>query len=78
MPLLNFCSVTGNKKTIQTALSFLSGEKEEDYEWAMTQFKGILERNSIPPPLSTVTDRELALMNALETVFLKGVYILCT
>jgi hypothetical protein len=30
--LLNFCGVTGNKKTIQTTLSFLSGEKEEDYE----------------------------------------------
>jgi hypothetical protein len=32
IPLLNFCSVTRNKKTIQIALCFLSGEKEEDYE----------------------------------------------
>jgi hypothetical protein len=78
MPLLNFCGVTGNKKTIQTALCFLSGEKEEDYKWAITQFKEILKRNSIPLPLCIVTDRELALMNALETVFPKVVYILCT
>ena len=31
MPLLNFCAVTGNRKTIQVALYFLSGEKEVDY-----------------------------------------------
>jgi hypothetical protein len=35
MPLLNIGSVTPNKCTIQTALVFLSGEKEEDYHWAM-------------------------------------------
>ena len=69
MPLLNFCGVTGNKKTIQTALCFLSGEKEEDYEWAMIQFKEILERNSIPPPLSAVTDRELAYKSGLSCKF---------
>jgi hypothetical protein len=32
IPLLNFCSVTRNKKTIQTVLCFLSREKEEDCE----------------------------------------------
>jgi hypothetical protein len=48
MPLLNFCGATGNKKTIQTALCFLSGEKEADYEWAMTQFKELLKRHNIP------------------------------
>jgi len=76
MPLLNFCGVTGNKKTIQTTLCFLSGEKEEDYKWAVTQFKDVLERNKIPLPLSTITDKELALINALKTVSLKVVYIL--
>ena len=35
MPLLNICVVAGNKKTIQVALCFLSGEKEVSYEWAM-------------------------------------------
>jgi MULE transposase domain len=59
-------------------LCFLSGEKDEDYEWAMTQFKDVLERNVIPPPLSTVTDRELALMNAIEIVLPKVVHLLCT
>jgi hypothetical protein len=44
----------------------------------MTQFKGILGKISIPPPFSAVTDRELALMNALETIFPEVVHILCT
>ena len=48
MPLLNLYGVTRNKKTIQIALCFLSGEKEEDYEWAMTQFEELLEKHSIP------------------------------
>jgi hypothetical protein len=78
IPLLNLCGVTGNKKTIQAALCFLSGEKEEDYEWAMTQFKELLEEHDIPWPVSMVTDRELALMNALDTVFPEVVHILCT
>ena len=63
---------------MQTALCFLSSEKEEDYEWAMTQFEELLEEHGIPWPLSIVTDRELALINALETVFPKVVHILCT
>jgi MULE transposase domain len=29
MPLLNICAVTGNKKTVQIGLCFLSGEKKE-------------------------------------------------
>lgn len=43
----------------------------------MTQFKELLEEHNIPWLLSTITDKELALMNALETVFLEVVYILC-
>jgi hypothetical protein len=38
MPLLNICTVTGNKKTIQIALYFLSGEKEASYAWPMQAF----------------------------------------
>ena len=32
MPLLNICAVTGNKKTIQVGLCFLSREKEANYK----------------------------------------------
>ena len=48
MLLLNLCGIIKNKKTIQTALYFLSSEKKEDYEWAMTQFKELLKKHDIP------------------------------
>jgi MULE transposase-like protein len=66
MPLLNICAVTGNKKTIQVGLCFLSGEKEGDYAWAVTAFQELMTEHSIREPTTIVTDRELALMNCLD------------
>src|SRR6202011_6032049 len=62
MPLLNICAVTGNKKTIQIALCFLSGKKVESYKWAIEAFRELISKNSISEPTTLVTDRELALM----------------
>jgi MULE transposase domain len=78
MPLLNICSVTGNKKTVQIALCFMSGEKESDYKWAVNCFQDLISENSIEQPLSIVTDRELALMNCLDEIFLDSTHLLCT
>jgi hypothetical protein len=52
MPLLNIGAVTGNRKTVQVALCFLSGEKEVDYDWAINHFKDLIANNSIDEPLS--------------------------
>jgi hypothetical protein len=76
MLLLNICSVTGNKKTIQIALCFLSGEKKEDYDWAIQCFKEVLAKYSIKEPIAFVTDRELAFMSAINSKFLESTYIL--
>jgi MULE transposase domain len=77
MPLLNICAVTGNKKTVQVGLCFLSGEKEADYEWAMIIFLELMKQSGIPKPSTIVTDRELALMKALDHLFLNSGHILC-
>jgi hypothetical protein len=77
MPLLNICSVVGNKKTIQVGLCFLSGEKEGDYEWAMEAFRELMVKHGITEPLLIVTDREIALMNCLDTLFPSTPHILC-
>jgi hypothetical protein len=42
MPLLNVCGVTGNNRTPQFALCFLSSEKEEDYQWALRQLRNCI------------------------------------
>jgi hypothetical protein len=78
MPLLNICAVTGNKKTIQIALCFLSGEKEASYKWAIKCLRELLRKMGISCPILIVTDRETALMKALDRLFLKATHLLCT
>jgi hypothetical protein len=78
MPLLNIGAVTGNCKTIQTALCFLSREKDIDYKWAMVRYQEILQDEGIPNPLLFLTDRELALMNTLDLLFPNTNHVLCT
>jgi hypothetical protein len=59
MPLLNICGVTGNNKTPQFALCFLSSEKEEDYQWALQQFKNckvsLLEEKTKKPSIMLIS-----------------------
>jgi hypothetical protein len=78
MPLLNICAVTGNRKTIQVALCFLSGEKGPDYDWAIEKFEEVMNSHEIPEPDTWVTDRELALMNTLDYIFPDSDHLLCT
>jgi hypothetical protein len=78
MPLLNICAVTSNRKTVQVALCFLSGEKDEDYDWVMEKFRDIITNHEILELDTWVTDRELALMNTLDYLFPSGDHLLCT
>jgi hypothetical protein len=78
MPLLNICAVTPNKKMLQISLCFLSSEKEVDYECAIAWFYELMQNEQIEEPLCFVTDRELALMNALDTTFPNSAHLLCT
>lgn len=78
MPLLNICAVTGNRKTVQAVLCFLSGEKKEDYDWAIEKFGDLMTTHEIPEPNTWVTDRELAVMNCLDHFFPDGDHLLCT
>jgi hypothetical protein len=59
-------------------LCFLSGEKEDDYDWAMEKFRDLITDHEILEPDTWVTDRELAVMNTLNYFFLKGDHLLCT
>ncbi|OTA08360.1 hypothetical protein A9Z42_0000400 [Trichoderma parareesei] len=79
MPLFNICSTTSLKKSFQVATVFLSSEKEGDYSWAIRQLAEFLKEREIPFPRCVVTDRELALMNALNAheAFHKIPHILC-
>jgi hypothetical protein len=77
MPLLNIGGVSGNNETLSFGVCFLLLEKEEDYTWAMDTLVSILETNDIQMPLCIITDRELALLNAIEALFPPSRHILC-
>jgi predicted transcriptional regulator len=78
MPLLNICTVTGNKKTVQIGLCFLSGEKKRDYERAIRWFRELMEQEHIEEPICFITDRETALMDVLDSIFPDTIHLLCT
>src|SRR6201999_760366 len=59
------------------AFVFLSSEKEEDYSWALQELWGVIQKEDIQYPGVIVTDRELALMNALQMVFPQCQTLLC-
>jgi hypothetical protein len=77
MPLLNICAITGNNKVIQVGVVFLSGEKKVDYAWALQHLWNIMSQNMIAEPVSIVTDRELALIECINTQFPQSTHILC-
>jgi hypothetical protein len=76
MLLLNIYAITGNNIVIQVRLAFLSGEKAADYNWAIDYLRDIIAEYSIEEPSSIVTDRELALIQCLNTLFTSQL-ILC-
>ncbi|KAK1386908.1 hypothetical protein POM88_015086 [Heracleum sosnowskyi] len=75
MHLLNIVGVTSFNTTFFSAIVFLQKEEVGDYVWALEYFRKILglQRQS----LAIVTDRELALMNAIKAVFLDCSHLLC-
>jgi uncharacterized membrane protein (DUF441 family) len=77
MLILNIGGVLGNNETLSFGVCFLLLEKEGDYIWAIKALVDIIERYSIKMPLTIITDRELALLNALEASFTSLQHILC-
>lgn len=77
MPLLNICGVTGNNRTPQYALCFLSGETFEDYNWALNQLRIVMKIHDIPEPLCMITDREEALISSIDEHFPDSDHLLC-
>jgi len=73
MPLLNIVGVTSTYHSFNAGFVFMSEEVEENYTWAFEKFRQCLVSN----PKVISTDRELALMNAIASVFPSTKNILC-
>ena len=74
MPLLHISGINGSNKSFSVAFCFLSQEKKDNYIWALQRFQSILQNQS---PKVLVTDKEQALINAIETVFPASTHLLC-
>lgn len=66
MPMFNACGVTHCNKVFSWAVTFISGEQESHYQVALEHQISILEDEGIPKPGVIVSDRELALLKALN------------
>ena len=75
MPLLDIIGISSFNTSFFSCFVFLQKEEEEDYVWALTKFGKILGIDNYP--LVIVSDRELALMNAIKVVFPRTTNLLC-
>ncbi|KAL5132666.1 hypothetical protein HKD37_12G035276 [Glycine soja] len=68
LSLLDFVGVTPTTMTFSTEFAYLEGERVNNIVWTLEWFQGLFLRND-RLPVVIVTDRDLALMDAVKTVF---------
>lgn len=74
-PLLEIVGVTSTAMTFNVGFAYLESEREDNYIWALERLKTIMQDDMLPTVI--VTDRELALMNAIEKIFPSATNLLC-
>ncbi|KAH1265995.1 PKS-NRPS hybrid synthetase [Glycine max] len=76
LSLLDFVGMTPTRMTFSAGFAYLEGERVNNVVWALERFRGLfLRRDRLP--IVIVTDRDLALMNAVETIFPECTNLLC-
>lgn len=74
MPLLEIVRMTSTNMTFSVAFVFLQHEMEDNFKWALDVLRGIMDDSILPHVI--VTDRDLALMNAISQVFSTTTHLL--
>ena len=69
LPLLDIVGVTCTGLTFSIAFAYMEAECEKNFMWALETFKDLFPRHDELPKV-IVTDKDLALMNALKMCFL--------
>ncbi|KAL5191774.1 Protein FAR1-RELATED SEQUENCE 5 [Glycine soja] len=76
LPLLDFVGVTPTGMTFSARFAYLEGERVNNLVWTLERFQDLFLRNN-RLPIVIVTDRDLALMNAVKVVFPECTNLLC-
>ncbi|XP_028073557.1 uncharacterized protein LOC114275753 [Camellia sinensis] len=75
LPLLEIVGVTSTKMTFSVAFAYLQYERVDNYAWVLTILRDVMDGFVVPTII--VTDRELALINSIQKIFLSGRHLLC-
>ncbi|XP_047335578.1 protein FAR-RED IMPAIRED RESPONSE 1-like [Impatiens glandulifera] len=76
-PLLEVVGITSTMRTYSLMFAYLSNEREEQLTWSLgTLKKWMLEKGTLLPSVF-VSDRDMALINAIEICFPTARHILC-
>ncbi|XP_028053365.1 PKS-NRPS hybrid synthetase CHGG_01239-like [Camellia sinensis] len=75
LPLLEIVGVTSTDMSFSVAFAYLQFERIDNYVWVLTTLCSLLDDIAIPEVI--VTDRKLALMNAIDRVFSTSRHLLC-
>lgn len=75
MPLLEIVGVTSTDKTFSIYIAYLQYEREESYAWALGILLHVIGDGALPSVI--VTNREIALLKAMQTIFLGATNLLC-
>ncbi|KAH1241928.1 PKS-NRPS hybrid synthetase [Glycine max] len=76
LPLLDFVGVTPTAMTFSVGFAYLEVERVNNIVRALERFRDLFLRND-RLPIVIVTDRDLALMNVVKTVFPECTTLLC-
>ncbi|KAH1216076.1 Protein FAR1-RELATED SEQUENCE 6 [Glycine max] len=74
--LLDFVGVTPTGMTFSTSFAYLEGECVNNVAWTLEQFRGLFLRCDALPRV-IVTNGDLALINAVKTIFPECTNLLC-
>ena len=77
LPLLEFVGNTTTMKTFSIAFAYMMSERKDNVYWALERCREMLHSKYLYPKV-VVTDRDDALINAVENVFAKATTLLCS
>jgi hypothetical protein len=78
IPLIDIIGITNINTNFFIAFAFVQNKDKEAYTWVLNYLKTFYLTHELPLPIVIRTDRELALINSLETVFSTIKHMLCS
>ncbi|KAI5415612.1 hypothetical protein KIW84_040870 [Lathyrus oleraceus] len=75
-PLFEIVGMTSTELTFAVAFAYMESEQTENFCWVLEKLKELFVKKDMCPQV-ILTDRDLALMKAIEIVFPRSINLLC-